>query len=199
MAAEDDAGVVTAGEIAPARHLAGYRRERGFAIGLDPDEGEGQRLVFALGDGGDAYAPDPGADRTRVQRGLERCIRPRQAPRDGRVVQITPGMDLAAAGHHVERGIAARLRPGLEQRREDQYRVQPRCDGDQGDERALRIAPEIAPGEGDDEPHGFHHAAPIAATGSRRRTRRYGNRPASATDATMTSGPASALTTVSFG
>ncbi len=199
VSAEHDAGIGSVGEVAAVGNLARNDGDLPFAGRIDTVEGERQRLVFALHDGRNARARHPGIDRRVRERRFQGAGRRRHAARHGRIVEKALGVDLAAAGQKIESGVAARLCPGIEQRGEDQDRIEPDGDDDERDDRAPRIAPQIAPGERPEELQRAHHAALMAATGSSRLMRRTGNSPAIATDRMMTAGPIVALRMLKVG
>ena len=164
MTPENDAGVGLAGEVTPVDDPVGDRRDSLLAGGNDAGKGQRQRLVLALDDRRDAHARRPGADRGGFESRPQRVARHGHEPRHRRIVEIPLGVDLAAAEHQTEGRVAARGRPGLEQRREAQDRVEAGGHDDQRDDRAARVAPEVAPGQRREQTP----APPIMPTPSRR-------------------------------
>src|SRR6516164_10223970 len=90
---------------------------------------------------------------------------------DSRVVQVPGRVNLALAGQGPKRLLAAALDPGLQHHVEGEDR--PHADGDHGerDQRAARVAPEVAPGDRGEEREPVHLKRPawrwLATSGAR--------------------------------
>ena len=87
----------------------------------------------------------------------------------------------------------------LRQRGHENHRPGTEYDRTQHDYRAAVIAPQVAPGEQREDAQGVDHAARIASTGCRRRSRRAGYTDASSENRNTTAGPDNSDAKVTFG